>query len=76
MTEAGILSARVPTRRRNIAITLLRNDSMEDWSVEINGRLYEHVTIDVVEALVECELIVAETSLAHGHDYGLEARMN
>jgi hypothetical protein len=42
---------------------------MRDWSVVINGQRHEHVTTEVVEALVECELIVAETSLTHEHEY-------
>jgi hypothetical protein len=50
---------------QKIIITLSRNLAMRDWSVEIDGQRHEHVTADVVEALVECQLIVAETSLAH-----------
>jgi hypothetical protein len=48
-----------------ITITLSRNFAMRDWSVEIDGQRHEHVTAEVVEALVECHLIVAETSLTH-----------
>lgn len=72
MTKASKLYVCMPTRKRNIAITLWRNDQTKGWSVEINGQFHEHVTFDVLEALVECELIVAETSLAHEHDYGLD----
>lgn len=50
---------------QQIRITLWHNAAMRDWSVEIDGQCHEHVTAEVVEALVECQLIVAETSLAH-----------
>jgi uncharacterized protein (UPF0147 family) len=39
------------------------NRQSHDWSVTINGHLHEHVTSEVVEALVECAMICAETSL-------------
>lgn len=60
-------------RVQQINITLWRNDEMLDWSVEIGGRRHEHVTSEIVEALVECELIVAETSLVdqQWHDPGM-----
>ena len=45
---------------QKLSITLWRNFAMRDWSIEI-----DHVTTEVVEALVECQLIVAETSLTH-----------
>jgi hypothetical protein len=45
---------------------------MRDWSVVINGQRHDHVATEVVEALVECELIVAETSLTREHDYDCE----
>jgi hypothetical protein len=48
---------------REIKLKLWQNDS-GDWSVEINGRRHEHVTTATIESLVECALIVAETSLA------------
>ena len=46
-----------------INIKMWRNDEEQDWSIEINGLRHEHVTSEIVEALVECALIVAETSL-------------
>jgi hypothetical protein len=46
-----------------IRINLWHNDETLDWSIEINGRRHEHVTSEIVEALVESQLIVAETSL-------------
>jgi hypothetical protein len=48
---------------REITVKLWHNDS-DDWSIEINGLCHEHVTSAIIESLVECELIVAETSLA------------
>jgi hypothetical protein len=54
---------------QQITITLWRNITMRDWSVVINGQRHEHVTTEVVEALVECALIVAETSLTYEDDY-------
>jgi hypothetical protein len=48
---------------QQIRIVLRYNAVMRDWSVKINDQVHEHVTSDIVEALVECQLIVAETSL-------------
>jgi hypothetical protein len=62
-TEPDNLLAYRRNRMQQINIKLERNDEMRDWSVEIDGQRHEHVTSDLVEALVECELIVAETSL-------------
>jgi hypothetical protein len=46
-----------------IRINLWHNDERLDWSIEINGQRHEHVTSEIVEALVESHLIIAETSL-------------
>jgi hypothetical protein len=35
----------------------------KDWSVAIGGQLHTHISTDILEALIECEVIVAETSL-------------
>jgi hypothetical protein len=48
---------------KELKIDLSHNYEAQDWSVEINGLRHEHVTSEVLEALVECALIVAETSL-------------
>ena len=50
-------------RMQQIQITLWLNNETRDWSVDIDGQHHEHVTSDFLEALVECELIVAESSL-------------
>jgi hypothetical protein len=42
---------------------LWRNDQAQNWSIEINGLLHEHVSSEIMEVLVECALIVAEKSL-------------
>jgi hypothetical protein len=44
-------------------IRVWHNDEALDWSIEINGRRYDHVTSEIMEALVECQLILAQTSL-------------
>jgi len=48
---------------REIKICLWHNDELLDWSIEIDGQRHEHVTSEVMEALVECALIVAQMSL-------------
>jgi hypothetical protein len=50
---------------KELKIDLSHNYEAQDWSVEINGLRHEHVTSEVVEALVESALIVAETSLTN-----------
>jgi hypothetical protein len=54
---------------REIHIKLQRNDELKDWSMEINGRLHEHVTDEGLTDLMEGALIVAAKSLilAQGH---------
>jgi hypothetical protein len=49
--------------REEITIGLSHNDESLDWSVQINGLRHEHVTSEVMEALVECALILAQMSL-------------
>jgi hypothetical protein len=48
---------------REINIKLQRNDELKDWSMEINGRLHEHVSADGLTDIVEGALIVAAKSL-------------
>jgi hypothetical protein len=48
---------------REIHIKLERNDELKDWSMEINGRLHEHVLDKGLTELVEGALIVAVKSL-------------
>jgi hypothetical protein len=48
---------------REINIKLWRNDDLMDWSVEINGRLHEHVSDEDLTDVVEGALIVAAKSL-------------
>ena len=58
--------------KQQITIILSRKIDTRDWSVVVNGQRHEHVTTEVLEALVECELILAETSLTDEHHYGPE----
>ena len=46
-----------------IRLILWHNDESLDWSIEIDGQRHEHVTSEVMEALVECALIVAQMTL-------------
>jgi hypothetical protein len=55
--------ARNTTQSSLTMIEILHNDEPCDWSVEINGQRHDHVTSEVMEALVECAVIVVETSL-------------
>jgi hypothetical protein len=48
---------------QGIEIQMWLNDESQDWSVEINGQCHEHVTSEVMEALVECAVIIAEASV-------------
>jgi hypothetical protein len=48
---------------REINIKLKGNDELKDWSMEINGRLHEHVSDEGLTDLVEGALIVAARSL-------------
>jgi hypothetical protein len=50
---------------RRITITLEHNAAMHDWSIDINGQQYEHITSEIAEAFVEHQMIVAETILTH-----------
>ena len=40
------------------------DDQAGDWSIEVNGVRYEHVTSEILEDLVEVELIKAEKVLS------------
>lgn len=51
------------TMTQGIEIQMWLNDESQDWSVEINGQCHEHVTSEVMEALVECAVIIAEASV-------------
>jgi hypothetical protein len=48
---------------QQIKIQMWLNDESQDWSVEINGQCHEHVTSEVMEALVECAVLIAEASI-------------
>lgn len=44
-------------RKKHIHIILSHDDELRDWSVDIDGDLYPHISTDIIEALVECKLI-------------------
>ncbi len=61
--DHGILDSVPAAIEHGIRVRVWHNDESLDWSVEINGQIHEHVTSEMMEALVECAVIVAETSL-------------
>jgi hypothetical protein len=61
--DGTILNRAPATIVQGIEIQMWFNDESLDWSVEINGQRHEHVTSEVMEALVECAVLVAETSV-------------
>jgi hypothetical protein len=62
--EHGISdNSEITAIEREIKICLWYNDESLDWSIEIDGQRHEHVTSEIMEALVECALIVAQMSL-------------
>jgi hypothetical protein len=61
--DRNILNCEGTVVRQEIKLTCWHNDESRDWSIEINGLRHEHVTSDVMEALVECALIHAQMSL-------------
>jgi hypothetical protein len=46
-----------------INISLSRNYSEQDWSVEIDGSLHDHISTGTLDDLVEYALLVAQQSL-------------
>jgi hypothetical protein len=46
-----------------INIKLSRNCSEQDWSVEIDGSLHDHVSTRTLDDLVEYALVVAQQNL-------------
>jgi hypothetical protein len=49
-----------------INIKLSRNLTEEDWSVEIDGNLYGHVSTETLDGLVEYALVAAQQNLLEG----------
>jgi hypothetical protein len=46
-----------------INISLSRNHSEQDWSVEIDGTLHDHISTKTLDDLVEYALLVAQQNL-------------
>jgi hypothetical protein len=66
-SDAGPYPCNSPTEstvvEQALWVRMQYNRQSHDWSVRINGYLHEHVTSEVMEALVECAVLCAETSL-------------
>jgi hypothetical protein len=58
-----------------IMIALSRNPSEKDWSVEISGNLYEHISTNEVDSLVEYAMLAAQQNLLEA-DSGERFRMS
>jgi hypothetical protein len=48
---------------RAINIKLSHHDAENDWSIEIDGRMHEHVSTTTVDELVEYAIVAAQQSL-------------
>jgi hypothetical protein len=48
---------------REMDVQMWINIESLDWSVEINGYRHEHITIEVMEALIECAVIQTVSSV-------------
>jgi len=48
----------------NIFVT--RNHSEQDWSVKIDGTLYDHISTKTLDDLVEYAVVVAQQHLLEG----------
>jgi hypothetical protein len=46
-----------------ISISLSRNSSEKDWSVEIDGTLHDHISTQTLDDLIEYTLLVAQQNL-------------
>lgn len=49
-----------------LKVKLKRNEREQNWSVEINGKSYDFISIESVKELVKDALIDAEESLLNG----------
>ena len=61
--------AMLDVRAISINVTLWLNIRTQDWSVMLNDTIHRHVSMDIVESLVESYLIAAELSLARTSQY-------
>jgi hypothetical protein len=51
---------------RQLKVKLKRNEREQNWSVKINGKSYDFISIESVKELVKDALIDAEESLLDG----------
>ena len=55
-----------------MTIRLSRNQSEQDWSVEIDGKLHDHISTRDLDDLVEYALVVAQQSLLESETSAVE----
>jgi hypothetical protein len=55
-----------------MTIRLSRNQNEQDWSVEIDGRLHDHISTRDLDDLVEYALVVAQQSLLESETSAVE----
>jgi hypothetical protein len=61
--DSFLLSCESAVIEQGLNIIMTYNRQSLDWSVEINGLRHEGITKEVMEALVECAVIVGEALL-------------
>jgi hypothetical protein len=57
---------------QQLNVKLRRNHQEENWSVEINGKSYEFISIEEVDELVKRALINAQESLTDATTRGTQ----
>ena len=61
MSEVTV-SSREEDYMRKLVLEIRLTDK-QDWSIEINGRLYEHISPEILEELVVAAVIETEMTL-------------
>src|ERR1700759_2403199 len=61
--DSGILNGVRTDLAQRIDIQMWINVESLDWVVEINGHLHKNIPLDFVEALIECAVISAASSV-------------
>ncbi len=54
---------------RELSFKIWRNQQNQNWSIEINGKSYEFISLDSVNQLVKDALIDAEESMVNKTDH-------
>jgi hypothetical protein len=55
-----------------MTIRLSRNQSEQDWSVELDGKLHDHISTRDLDDLVEYALVVVQQSLLESETSAVE----